>query len=133
MAQNNKENNVVELRPPEKGLFGIDLIPGIDLQDFLPGNLGELPGKIGEAIRENVEKILDPAELSVEIGSPQPEGPRPIPTTDPKELNAAVRVIDTVVGALQLVLRLGFIIPDDIEESLRKVIGALGTIRGWLD
>ena len=124
---------MVQLKAPEKGLFGIDLIPGIDLQDFLPGNLDKLPEKIGEAIQENVGKILDPDDDSVSVGDPQPEGERPIPTTDTEELNAAVKVIDTVVGALQLVLRLGFVVPDDIEALVRKVIGALGTIRGWLD
>lgn len=118
---------MVNLKPPEKGLFGIDLLPGIDVQDFLPN----LPGPIGEAIASTVDTIL--GDGGPNIGDPQPAGERPIPTTDPTELNSAVKAIDAALGGIHLVLRLGFLIPDNIEDVLRQLAGALSTVRGWLD
>lgn len=119
---------MTSLRPPEKGLLGIDLLPGIDVQDFLP----DLPGAIGDAINETVGKILNPNDDSIKIGDPQPAGERPIPTTDPKELSAAVQAIDAALGGIKLLLRFGFLIPDNYEDGLRKLAGALNTVRGWL-
>lgn len=120
---------------PQKGIFGIDILPGIDLQDFLPDNLESLlPGPVGSAIKENVGKILDPNDGSVSVGSPQPDGERPIPVdADSQELSTAVKVIDTLTAALTLVLKLGFLVPEDTKSVVRNLIDALGTVRGWLD
>ncbi|QZE10423.1 hypothetical protein SEA_SCOOBYDOOBYDOO_72 [Mycobacterium phage ScoobyDoobyDoo] len=107
----------------------------INLGDLDPGKLiGDLlPKPIAEAIRDVTKVIIDPHDDTYVPGQPQPEGERPIPTTDPKELNAAVKAIDAVTGAIAVVLKFGFIVPDDAEEVLRKVSKALTTIRGWLD
>ncbi|ACH62084.1 hypothetical protein MYRNA_76 [Mycobacterium phage Myrna] len=108
---------------------------GINLGDLDPGKLiGDLlPKPIAEAIRDVTNVIIDPKDDTYVEGQPQPEGERPIPTTDPQELNAAVKAIDAVTSAIAIVLKFGFIVPDDAEEILRKVSGALKTIRGWLD
>jgi hypothetical protein len=38
-----------------------------------------------------------------------------------------------MISAANLLLKLGFLIPDQLEGPLRLLVGALGTIRGWLD
>lgn len=109
---------------PEGGLFGIDLIPGIDLDDFLPP-------VVSEALKGTVERILDP-ETDVSIGDPQPAD-RPIPVEPgSNELSAAVRLIDGLLSALGLILKFGALVPDETEGMIRKLAGALNTIRGWL-
>ena len=112
---------------PAGGLFGIDLIPGIDLQDFIPPF-------VGDAIKDTVGKILDPNDGKIDIGSPQPEGERPIPVEPgTKEMSGTVQALDAVISALNLALKLGFMIPDNLEGPIRALVGALGTVRGWLD
>ena len=110
---------------PQKGIFGIDLFPGIDIQDFLPK-------PVTDAIQGTVDRILDPAS-DVEVGSPQPPD-RPIPVdAGSKELSDTVRLIDSLIGALELVLKAKFLIPDGPEKVIGGLIGALRTIRSWLD
>jgi hypothetical protein len=112
-----------------QGLLGVNL--GDLRPDKLLGDL--LPKPIADAIRDVTSVILDPKDDTFVPGQPQPEGERPIPTTDPKELNAAVKAIDAVIGALSIVFKFGFIVPDGFEDDLRKVVAALQTVRGWLD
>lgn len=112
---------------PAGGLFGIDLIPGIDLQDFIPPI-------VGDAIKDTVGKILDPTDPDINIGDPQPAGERPIPVEPgTKEMSSVVQSLDAVINALNLALKLGFLIPDKFENPMRGLVGALVTIRGWLD
>lgn len=108
---------------------------GFNLGDLDPSKLiGDLlPEPIANAIRDVAGKILDPNDGTFTPGQPQPEGERPIPTTDPKQLNAAVKAIDAIIGAIAVVLKFGILIPNNVEEDLRKVSAALSTIRGWLD
>jgi hypothetical protein len=114
--------------PRGGGLFGIDIIPGIDIQDFLP----DLPSFVPPAIKDAVELILGPDGPN--IGDPQPEGEKPIPVdAGSKELSSAVRAIDGAITSINLLLKFGFLIPDQYESPLRSLAGALGTIRGWLD
>lgn len=111
----------------DKGLFGIDLFPNIDLQDLLPP-------VVSDAIKGTVDTILDPNDGSISIGDPQPEGERPIPVEPgTEEMSKTVQALDTMVSAVNLLLKLSFLIPDNLEGPLRKLVGALGTIRGWLD
>jgi hypothetical protein len=111
----------------DKGLFGIDLFPGIDLQDFLP------PAVV-DAIKDTTGVILDPGNDTIDIGDPQPEGERPIPVEPgSKEMSKTVQALDTLISAVNLILKMGFLIPDNLEGPLRALVGALGTIRGWLD
>ena len=106
------------------GIFGIDLIPGVDIQDFLPK-------PVSDAIRTSVDQILGPGGPS--IGDPQPPD-RPIPVAaESKELNNAVKAIDAIVNTIEAVLKLSFLIPDQYELPLRQLVGALNTVRGWLD
>jgi hypothetical protein len=111
----------------DKGLFGIDLFPGIDLQDFLPP-------VVVDAIKDTTGVILDPDNDTIDIGDPQPEGERPIPVEPgSKEMSKTVQALDTLISAVNLILKMGFLIPDNLEGPLRALVGALGTIRGWLD
>lgn len=111
---------------PEKGIFGIDLLPGIDIQDLLPK-------PVQEAIKGTVDRILEPAG-DLEIGSPQPSD-RPIPVdAGSQELSDAVKAIDAITKALATVLKYGgILIPDEYEKMIAKVVGALNTVRSWLD
>ena len=116
-------------QPPKTGgIFGIDLIPGVDIQDILPG----LTKPVTDAIKDTVGILVGPDGPN--IGDPQPAGPPPIPVeAGSEELSAAVKAIDAAISALNFVLKLGFIIPDAYEAPLRALVGALTTIRGWLD
>lgn len=105
---------------------------GFSLSDLIPDFSHIIPGPVGEAIKNTVDKILDPNDDSIKMGDPQPAGQRPIPTTDPKELNAAVRAIDSAIGGIALVLKFGWLIPDQYEAILHSIAGALQTIRRWL-
>ena len=110
----------------DKGLFGIDMFPNIDLQDFLPP-------VVSEAIKDTTGIILDP-KGQIEIGDPQPAGERPIPVEPgSKEMSSTVQALDSIITLLNGALKLGFLIPDNLEGPLRALVGALGTIRGWLD
>jgi hypothetical protein len=113
--------------PRTGGLFGIDLIPGVDIQDFLPP-------VVKDAIKNVTGVILDPDDNSINIGDPQPEGERPIPVEPgTEEMSSTVKALDAMISAANLLLKLGFLIPDQLEGPLRLLVGALGTIRGWLD
>lgn len=109
---------------PQGGIFGIDLIPGIDLQDLIPT-------PVADAIRGTVDRILDP-ETDVNIGDPQPAD-RPIPVdAGSPQLSSAVQVIDGILTAINLILKFGLVVPDSTEAVLKKLGGALQTIRNWL-
>jgi hypothetical protein len=111
--------------PPKGGLFGIDIFPGIDIQDFIPK-------PVADAISGTVERIISP-DTDVSIGDPQPPD-RPIPVdAGSEELNGAVKAIDALVAVLNTALRLKWLIPNQYEDLLGKLVGALGTIRSWLD
>lgn len=111
-----------------QGFLGID--PGAILSDITK----LLPPQVADAINNTVGKILDPNHPDLNIGDPQPEGTPPIPVAPGSpELNAAVKAIDAVTGALDLVLKFSFLIPNQFEGPLRGLEGALKTIRGWLD
>ncbi len=92
-----------------------------------------LPGPIKDAIKDTVGKILDPNDDSVSVGDPQPEGEKPIPTETPKQLSGAIKALDGALGAIDLIQKFGFLIPDEFEDGLNKLEGALRTIRNWLD
>jgi hypothetical protein len=114
---------------PPQGFFGdlTNLLPDIDLTKLLPP-------VVADAIKDTVGSILGDEPGSPDIGDPQPEGERPIPVEpNSKELNGAVKAIDSVVGALEAALKFGFLIPDKYEDVIRKLVGALKTVRGWLD
>lgn len=110
-----------------------------DLGDLLGQVTGALPPVVGDAIKGAVGKILDPADSSINVGDPQPPGERPIPVEPgTPHFAAAVKAIDTALGAIDAILKLGFLIPDDIhgvdvEDLLKTVRGGLVTVRGWLD
>jgi hypothetical protein len=107
---------------------------GIDLDGIIDPITKLLPPVVAEAIQNTLGKILDPDHPDLNVGDPQPAGPPPIPVAaDSKELSAAVKAIDAAVGAIELVLKLAFLIPDQYESPLRALAGALRTIRGWLD
>ena len=111
----------------DKGLFGIGRSPGIDLQDFLPP-------VVSEAIKSTTETILNPDDGKIEIGSPQPAGERPIPVEPgTKEMSSTVQALDSIITLLNAALKMSFLIPDNLEGPIRALVGALGTIRGWLD
>ena len=115
-------------RPPQ-GFMGLP-----DLGDLVGQVTNLLPPAVSDAIQSTVGTILDPSDPSINIGDPQPEGERPIPVEPgSEELNGAVKAIDAVVGALTLIEKFNFIVPDKYEDLLSKLKGALGTIRGWLD
>jgi hypothetical protein len=103
-----------------------------DLGKIVDQVTGLLPDEVADAIKSVTEKIIDPDNDEINEGDPQPEGEQPIPV-EGEELNKAVKVIDTVMGALDVVLKFSFVLPDDFEELVKKVQGALRTIRGWLD
>lgn len=114
--------------------------PFLGLPDL--GDLGKvvadvtklIPGHVGEAIQSTVTKILDPEDSSINVGDPQPEGERPIPVEPgSKEMSGTVKALNAVIGALDLVLKLSFIVPDGPEKLIRELKGALETVRGWLD
>lgn len=42
-------------------------------------------------------------------------------------------VLDTVLGALSTVQQYAWLIPDQYEEPLKKLIDALEKVKGWLD
>lgn len=94
-----------------------------------------LPPQVSDAIKGTVGKILDPNNPDINIGDPQPEGTPPIPVkAGSKELNGAVKAIDAITGAINTLLRFGgFLIPDQYEAPLKALVGALNTVRGWLD
>lgn len=103
---------------------------GLNLDDLFRDVTGALPGPIGDAIRRTTAVLLGPDGPN--IGDPQPQGERPIPTTDPGELGAAVKAIDVVLGDIGQVLRFSFLIPPQLAEPLRLLSSALSTIRSWL-
>lgn len=94
------------------------------------GDLTDLPSPIAEAILGTVEAILGPTGPN--IGDPQPAN-RPIPANTLHELNSAVKAINTALSAINLVLKLGFLLPPQITSPLQLAAGALRTIRSWLD
>jgi hypothetical protein len=111
--------------PRGGGLFGIDLIPGVDIQDFLPP-------VVKDAIKDTIGSIVGDGPIN--IGDPQPDGERPIPVEPgTEEMSSTVKALDAMISAANLLLKLGFLIPDQLEGPLRLLVGALGTIRGWLD
>lgn len=111
--------------PKPQGLFGLP-----DLDDVVKW----VPGPIADAIKDTVGKILDPADDEINLGDPQPEGEKPIPVDEgTEEMSTTIKAIDAVISALDLVLRVGFVIPDNIEDVIKKLRGALSTIRSWLD
>lgn len=112
-----------------QSLLGINL--GDIVTDLIPE--GILPGFVTDAIKSTVDVILDPNDDSIKPGDPQPAGERPIPTTDPEELSAAVKAIDGALAGIALVLKFRFLVPDKFEGPLEALAGALRTIRGWLD
>lgn len=116
--------------PPE-GIFGDILGLGGIFDNIITDASKILPAPISSAITDVVGKILDPTDPSVSPGDPQPT-PAPIPTSDPGVLSDAVKVIDTVLGALTLISKFDFIIPDKYETVLNDLAGALKTVRGWL-
>ena len=64
---------------------------------------------------------------------PQPPGERPIPVEPgSKELTGAVKAIDAGLGALNVLTKLNFLIPD-LRGAGTRLTGALQTVRGWLD
>ena len=118
--------------PPPQGFMGLPDLG--DLSKIVSDVTKLIPGPVGDAIQDTVGKILDPEDTSINIGDPQPEGERPIPVEPgSKELNGAVKAIDAALGALNLLQKLNFIVPDKYEDLLTKLHGALTTIRGWLD
>ena len=112
--------------PPPQGLFGLP-----DLGDLTK----LLPPQVSDAIKGTVGKILDPENPDINIGDPQPPGTPPIPVAPgSKELNGAVKAIDTITAAIDALLKYGgFLIPDQYEAPLKALEGALKTVRGWLD
>jgi hypothetical protein len=111
--------------PPPQGLFGI---PNLDDVTKL------LPPTVAEAIQGMVVKILNPNDPNIKIGDPQPAGTPPIPVAaGSTELSGAVKAIDAMTSAIELILKMRFLIPDQYEGPLRGLEGALKTIRGWLD
>jgi hypothetical protein len=111
--------------PPPQGFFGLP-----DLGDLTK----LLPPAVADAIKNTVGKILDPKDDSINTGDPQPPGTPPIPVeAGSHELNAAVKAIDAVTGAIDLVLKFAWLIPDQYEGPLRALEGALKTVRSWLD
>jgi hypothetical protein len=42
-------------------------------------------------------------------------------------------VIDGVLGALNTVMQYAWIVPDQYEEPIKKLISALEKVKGWLD
>jgi hypothetical protein len=111
--------------PPPQGLFGLP-----DISDLTK----LLPPQVGNAIKNVVGKILDPDDHSLDIGDPQPPGTPPIPVeAGSEELSTAVKAIDAVTHAIDLVLTFSALLPDQYEAPLRALRGALKTVRGWLD
>lgn len=93
-----------------------------------------LPPQITDAIKGTVGKILDPNDPEINAGDPQPEGERPIPVEPgTKEMSATVKALDAAIGAIDIVLKLGILIPDGPEGVIKMVRSALVTIRSWLD
>lgn len=116
--------------PPPQGFLGL---PNFNFDALADSVTKFLPPAVTDAIKGTVEKLLDPDE-DINIGDPQPEGERPIPVEPgSEELNWAVKAIDTVLSALDVVMKFGFVIPDEYEGYITKLQGALHTIRGWLD
>lgn len=115
--------------PPPQGFMGLP-----DLGGLIDQVTNLLPPVVGDAIKGTVGTILDPQDPSINIGDPQPEGERPIPVEPGSgPMAAAVKVLDTAIGALDALLKLSFLIPDKYEDIFKKVRGALVTIRSWLD
>jgi hypothetical protein len=94
-----------------------------------------LPPQVADAIKGTVGKILDPNDDTLHEGDPQPPGTPPIPVAPgSEELSGAVKAIDALIGAIDVVLKFGgFLIPDKYEAPIKAIQGALRTIRGWLD
>ena len=91
-----------------------------------------LPPAVGDAIKNTVDGIL--GDGPVNVGDPQPPGEPPIPVKPgTKPFAAAVKVLDTAIGALDALMKLAFIIPDQYEVGIKALRGALSTVRGWLD
>ena len=115
--------------PPPQGFMGLP-----DLGNIVDQVTGLLPDNVQEAIKETVGKLVDPDDDSIEIGDPQPEGEPPIPVEEgSEELSGAVKAIDAALGALTLLQKLNFVIPDEYEVWITRLQGALQTVRGWLD
>lgn len=105
-----------------------------DLGDLLGQVTNLLPPAVGNAIKGTVGQILDPNDGSIDIGDPQPAGERPIPVEPgTPHFAAAVKYLDTAIGAIDVLLKLSFVIPDQYEQPVKALRGALVTIRGWLD
>lgn len=105
-----------------------------NLGDVIKQVTSILPPQVTDAIQGTVGKILDPEDPTINIGDPQPPGERPIPVEPgTKELSGAVKAIDTALGALEVILKLEFLIPAKYVDLIKKLEGALKTVRGWLD
>lgn len=110
-----------------------DSLLGVNVADIVNRiHTGSIPEFVTSAIRRTVAIIADEDDDRINPGDPQPEGQRPIPTTDPGELSALVQAIDAALAGIGLVLRVRFLIPAQYEKPLDLLAAALRTIRGWL-
>jgi len=104
-----------------------------DLSGIIEQVTNVLPKEVKDAIQGTVGTILDP-KGDIKIGDPQPPGERPIPVEPgTKEMSGAVKALDTAIGAIDALMKLAFVIPDQYEKYITGLRGALTTIRGWLD
>src|SRR4029077_13046410 len=88
-----------------------------------------LPPQVQDAIKGTVGKVLDPSDPSIHIGDPHAPDRRIPVHAGSEEISGSVKAIDAALGALNLLSKLNFLIPDKYEEWITKLHGALTTIR----
>jgi hypothetical protein len=118
--------------PPPQGFMGLPDLG--DLTKLIPGDITKLlPPQVTDAIKGTVGSILGDEPGTPNIGDPQPPGEPPIPVKPgTPHFAAAAKALDTAISAIDMLLKLSFVIPDQYESPLKALQGALKTIRGWL-
>lgn len=87
---------------------------------------------VAQAVETVLGKILDAADTSVTAGGAQPT-PSPIPVAaGSQELAVLLESIDAALSALNLALKLNFLIPQPYEGYVQDVVNALTTVKSWL-
>lgn len=104
-----------------------------DVVNNITNLVPDLPGPFDNRIKDAVNTAVD----VVDPTTPTQEPPKPPvvvpPDSSPEQKNDIVRALDTVISALGVVLKMGFLIPDQYERPLELLVKALEKVRGWVD